>query len=69
MTWLSPAKAAETGRWPLGRDAIRLRCDKYRTAVQTGRKPDPDAIKCIRNGRGYQIEEADLDAWLKRQTT
>jgi len=65
--WLTPPKAAADGRWPLTTPEIRVRCEKYRLAVERGRTPSPDSIRCIRDRRGYRIQDIDLDAWLRRQ--
>lgn len=68
MTWLSPTKAAQTKRWPIGRDGIRVRCENYQLAVSRGRRPSPDDIECIRVGTHYRISADALDAWVTRKT-
>jgi len=67
MSWLTPPQAAKSGRWPLGRDAIRARCEAYQLAVSQGRRPSPDDIECVRIGSRYHIQPEALDAWLRRQ--
>lgn len=67
MSWLTPPQAARDGRWPLGRDAIRAKCEAYRLAVDRGRRPSPDDIECVRVGNRYRIQPSALDAWLRRQ--